>query len=129
MGFNMLSECLKNVFSWLEDDKVTLYSSILVNRTWCRTATPYLWKNPFKLVSHENVYKLICIYFKSMSSEIFIDDRCTIVIKSIILLTCGAHILSLMRKSIGQAKENFAQDGYQIAFLESLWIIVQDLTP
>ncbi|RGB28725.1 hypothetical protein C1646_767488 [Rhizophagus diaphanus] len=37
------------VFKVLKDDKKTLYSCLLTNRTWCRIAVPILWKNPWKL--------------------------------------------------------------------------------
>src|SRR5688572_16188446 len=30
----------------LQDDRKSLYSCLLVNRTWCETAVPILWKNP-----------------------------------------------------------------------------------
>ena len=30
----------------LENDKKSLYSCLLVNKTWCAMAAPILWKNP-----------------------------------------------------------------------------------
>src|SRR2546429_275810 len=30
----------------LQDDRNSLYSCLLVNRTWCKTTVPILWKNP-----------------------------------------------------------------------------------
>ncbi|PKY60688.1 hypothetical protein RhiirA4_484661 [Rhizophagus irregularis] len=67
------------IFKILKDDKRTLYSCLLTNRTWCRTAVPILWKNPWKLkdsgwkqmlnviISHlsnesRNILKNICIW-------------------------------------------------------------------
>ncbi|PKK59061.1 hypothetical protein RhiirC2_795374 [Rhizophagus irregularis] len=66
------------VFKVLKDDKKTLYSCLLTNRTWCRIAVPILWKNPWNLkdsgwkqmlnviISHlsnesRNILKNICI--------------------------------------------------------------------
>ncbi|PKY30751.1 hypothetical protein RhiirB3_447993 [Rhizophagus irregularis] len=37
------------VFKVMKDDKKTLYSCLLTNRTWCRIAVPILWKNPWNL--------------------------------------------------------------------------------
>src|SRR5438046_2368272 len=34
------------IFEELKNDKKSLYSCLLVNRTWCTTAVPILWKNP-----------------------------------------------------------------------------------
>ncbi|CAG8558930.1 10404_t:CDS:1 [Cetraspora pellucida] len=44
------SDCLYNVFSFLQNDKVALRASILVNRQWCEYAIKHLWKEPFRLV-------------------------------------------------------------------------------
>jgi hypothetical protein len=32
-------------FEELKDDKESLYSCLLVNRTWCEIAVPILWRN------------------------------------------------------------------------------------
>ncbi|RIB08411.1 hypothetical protein C2G38_2111197 [Gigaspora rosea] len=43
------SDCLSNIFSFLQEDKVALRASILVNRQWCEYAIKHLWKDPFRL--------------------------------------------------------------------------------
>ncbi|CAG8447042.1 4287_t:CDS:1 [Funneliformis caledonium] len=43
-----LLETLRPILEYLNNDKKTLYSCILVNRTWCRIAVPILWRAPFK---------------------------------------------------------------------------------
>ncbi|CAG8699240.1 8287_t:CDS:1, partial [Scutellospora calospora] len=43
-------DCLSNIFSFLQEDKVALRASILVNRQWCEYAIKHLWKEPFRLV-------------------------------------------------------------------------------
>jgi hypothetical protein len=40
-------ECLREIFENLE--KGSLYSCLLVNRSWCKIIAPILWKSPFKL--------------------------------------------------------------------------------
>ena len=36
------------IFVDLQYDRNTLYYCLLVNRTWCETIVPILWKNPWK---------------------------------------------------------------------------------
>ncbi|CAG8468814.1 11626_t:CDS:2 [Scutellospora calospora] len=42
-------ECLEEVFHLLQNDKTSLHSCLLVNRFWCSSAAPFLWRRPFKL--------------------------------------------------------------------------------
>ncbi|CAG8630444.1 21346_t:CDS:1 [Gigaspora margarita] len=42
-------ECLREVFEYL--DKGSLYSSLLVNRSWCKVVVPLLWRSPFRTVN------------------------------------------------------------------------------
>ncbi|GBB98508.1 hypothetical protein RclHR1_03250002 [Rhizophagus clarus] len=44
------SECHEIIMNPLKDDLITLYSCILVNRSFCRVFIPILWRNPFKFV-------------------------------------------------------------------------------
>ncbi|RIA95898.1 hypothetical protein C1645_872419 [Glomus cerebriforme] len=46
METNLPNECLLEIFKYL--DRKSLYSVLLVNRTWCRISVPILWRNPFK---------------------------------------------------------------------------------
>src|SRR5947199_2022213 len=39
------SDCLNNIFAYLEDDKVTLRSCLLVNHLWCEVSVEILWKS------------------------------------------------------------------------------------
>src|SRR2546429_5692588 len=32
----------------LKDDKKSIYSCLLIDRTWCKIAVQFLWKNPWK---------------------------------------------------------------------------------
>ncbi|GBB92398.1 hypothetical protein RclHR1_00200031 [Rhizophagus clarus] len=45
MPCQLLSDCLNEIFEYLEDDKITLHSCLLVNRHYCETAVRILWKN------------------------------------------------------------------------------------
>ncbi|GBC29950.2 hypothetical protein GLOIN_2v1784405 [Rhizophagus irregularis DAOM 181602=DAOM 197198] len=41
------ADCLNEIFDYLENDKITLYSCLLVNRLWCEIAVRILWKDVF----------------------------------------------------------------------------------
>ncbi|EXX77921.1 hypothetical protein RhiirA5_411120 [Rhizophagus irregularis] len=38
-------DCLNEIFEYLEKDKVSLYSCLLVNRLWCEVSVRILWRN------------------------------------------------------------------------------------
>ena len=38
------TDCLNEIFEYLEDDKVTLHSCLLVSRLWCKIIVKILWK-------------------------------------------------------------------------------------
>ena len=38
------ADCLNEIFEYLEDDKVTLRSCLLVNRLWCEVSVRILWR-------------------------------------------------------------------------------------
>src|ERR1043165_6462921 len=39
------TDCLNEIFEYLEEDKVTLHSCLLVNRLWCEVSVIILWRN------------------------------------------------------------------------------------
>jgi hypothetical protein len=39
------ADCLNEIFGYLEKDKVSLHSCLLVNRLWCEVSVRILWKN------------------------------------------------------------------------------------
>src|SRR3954453_9239315 len=41
----LLADCLNEIFEYLEEDKVTLYSCLLVNRLWCEVSVIILWRS------------------------------------------------------------------------------------
>jgi hypothetical protein len=44
------TDVLYLIFQELLDDKKTLYSCLLVDKTWCDTVVPILWTNPWKFL-------------------------------------------------------------------------------
>ena len=45
MACQLPTDCLNDIFEYLEDDKISLRSCLLVNRLWCEVAVRILWKN------------------------------------------------------------------------------------
>jgi hypothetical protein len=41
-------DCLNDIFEYLEDDKDTLHSCLLVNRLWCKVSVRIFWRNGWK---------------------------------------------------------------------------------
>src|SRR3989442_1722344 len=41
----LTADCLNEIFEYLEDDKITLYSCLLVNRFWCKISVRILWRS------------------------------------------------------------------------------------
>ncbi|KAF0507725.1 RNI-like protein [Gigaspora margarita] len=54
MAAYLPSDCLSNIFSYFDTDAKSLYSSLLVNRTWCLNVVPILWRRTFYLTSLSN---------------------------------------------------------------------------
>src|SRR6266496_3552802 len=41
----LTTDCLEEIFEYLEDDKATLYSCLLVNRLWCKISVRIFWRS------------------------------------------------------------------------------------
>jgi hypothetical protein len=55
-----LPELINEIIHYFKNDFSTLYSCILINRTWCRLTIPLLWENPFS--NPNKNYQFIEIY-------------------------------------------------------------------
>src|SRR6266498_1559665 len=69
MCFN--KDVLFLIFEELKNDKNSLYSCLLVNRTWCMIAIPILWKNPgqYYLITNDSKKKLFNVILLHLSEE------------------------------------------------------------
>ncbi|GBB98650.1 hypothetical protein RclHR1_03290008 [Rhizophagus clarus] len=45
MTCQLLADCLDEIFEYLEEDRLTLHSCLLVNRLWCKLTVRILWRN------------------------------------------------------------------------------------
>src|ERR1043165_6437247 len=91
MAYYLLYEILENIIHFLRDDTKTLYSCMLVRRSWCRSAVPILWSNPFKLVKSGNAGKLLKTYVKFLPCE-----PVSTCLRKRMLLKDGKNLLSLL---------------------------------
>src|SRR6266498_2694474 len=48
MACQLPVDCLNEIFEYLEEDKTTLHSCLLVNRLWCKISVRILWRNIWK---------------------------------------------------------------------------------
>src|ERR1044071_2386135 len=53
MSCQLPTDCLDKIFEYLEEDKVSLRSCLLVNRLWCQVAVRILWRNIWNFSRHE----------------------------------------------------------------------------
>ncbi|PKC13375.1 hypothetical protein RhiirA5_351704 [Rhizophagus irregularis] len=47
------TECMQQIFYYIQLQEEGIYSALLVNRYWCRNIIPLLWEHPFKRFSKE----------------------------------------------------------------------------
>ncbi|RIA91542.1 hypothetical protein C1645_116470 [Glomus cerebriforme] len=75
-----MEDCLRIIFTELEEDSASLYSCILVNRFWCRIAIPILWKNPFIYfvygkISRDKLCNVIIHLLPQSSKQLLFDNN------------------------------------------------------
>ncbi|PKC05834.1 hypothetical protein RhiirA5_501805 [Rhizophagus irregularis] len=68
MATKLPDECLLEIFKYI--DEQSLYSLLLVNRTWCRISISLLWKKPFKENQTNEHFKVILPLISYLDKEI-----------------------------------------------------------
>src|SRR5436305_12332061 len=53
----------------LQDDKKSLYSCLLVNKTWCEIIIPILWKDPWKYLNKGKEKLLLSVIISHLSED------------------------------------------------------------
>src|SRR5436305_203639 len=64
----LLADCLEEIFEYLENDKATLRSCLLVNHLWCEIAVRILWRNSLKY--NAKTYNTLIACLPNESKEI-----------------------------------------------------------
>lgn len=103
---NLIPDCLLEIFSYLKNDRKTLFSCIRVNRLWCRLAIPILWSSPFKYYSQKYTYKIINTYITCLN----IQDK--VILKNMGLKNCLINMKSLFYYP--RFLEGFSIDNYTL---------------
>ncbi|GBC10554.1 hypothetical protein RclHR1_09710005 [Rhizophagus clarus] len=62
-------DVIHQILKEFQNDNETLYSCLFVNKTWCETTIPILWKNPTRECAHINEYKLFNVILLHLSEE------------------------------------------------------------
>ena len=61
------SDVLYLIFKELQDDKKTFLSCLTVNKIWCETIIPILWRNPWKYLKGKKL--LLNVIISCLSDE------------------------------------------------------------
>ncbi|GBC08971.1 hypothetical protein RclHR1_08510007 [Rhizophagus clarus] len=63
MTFQIPIDCLNEIIEYLEEDRHTLYSCLLVNRLWCEISVRILWRNivykDIQSFEHDKLFELV----------------------------------------------------------------------
>src|SRR6266516_4824181 len=51
MACKLTTDCLDEIFEYLEKDRITLHSCLLVNRLWCESSVSILWRDIWSFIS------------------------------------------------------------------------------
>jgi hypothetical protein len=66
---NLNKDVIFLILKELQDRNNTLYSCLLVNKAWCKTTVPILWKNPFRCHLRNKAREIIINVILSYLSE------------------------------------------------------------
>src|SRR5947207_10467223 len=65
--FKLNRDVLYLIFKELQNDKKTLLSCLIVNKTWCETTIPILWRDPWKYLEGKKL--LLNVIISHLSDE------------------------------------------------------------
>ncbi|RIA84512.1 hypothetical protein C1645_413003 [Glomus cerebriforme] len=71
------------IFEELHNDKTSLHSLILVNRTWCEVAIPILWRDPWRRISgkERSLLEIVVSFLTEESRESMKSQGLNLLIK------------------------------------------------
>src|SRR6185437_17108313 len=68
------------IFEELQDDSKSLFSCLMVNRLWCVTVIPILWRNPWQYgINYSNksyLFAMIAFYLPNDIKEFLTGQGC-----------------------------------------------------
>ncbi|CAG8540410.1 15320_t:CDS:1 [Funneliformis mosseae] len=86
--------CLSNIFQHLEKDQRSLHSCVFVNKQWCMSAIPELWRNPFESPDQQQI-ALINTYIACLPHVIQQRLRITSTLTQPVTFNYPAYIRSI----------------------------------
>ncbi|CAG8433442.1 1781_t:CDS:1 [Diversispora eburnea] len=111
-------DCILEILNFLKDDKNSLVSCILSNRTWCQLTIPILWYKPFEhLLYREEGAKLIQTYVSLLA-----DSEKQQLTNSGIKIPITARPLF----NYAQYLREFDIDHFQMAVQDWHWMLIKD---
>ncbi|GBC00339.1 hypothetical protein RclHR1_03820004 [Rhizophagus clarus] len=69
---HLLADCLSEILKYLEDDRINLYSCLLVNRLWCEFSVRILWKSIWNY--NNKTYNTLISCLPNESKEILYEN-------------------------------------------------------
>src|ERR1043165_7625583 len=72
MSCSLPADCLNEIFEYLDDDKSTLHSCLLVNRFWCEISVRILWKDIWNLdsIARHEIFRTLFACLPNDSKEL-----------------------------------------------------------
>src|SRR2546430_617157 len=68
---NLNKDILLLIFEELQDDSKSLFSCLMVNRIWCETVIPVLWRNPWRYgIDYSNKSYLFAIFIYCLPNDV-----------------------------------------------------------
>ena len=90
---NLNKDILYILFEELQSDSKTLFSCLLVNKLWCETAIPILWRDPWcyeDKIDYQEKYYLYHIITSCLSNDI----KSSLISRGIHLFPISYQLLS-----------------------------------
>src|SRR5688572_16700596 len=76
--FKLNKDILFLIFEELQDDSKSLFSCLMVNKIWCETVIPVLWRNPWRYnINYFNksyLFKIFISYLPNDVKEFLINE-------------------------------------------------------
>ena len=110
------------LFENLQDDSKSLFSCLMVNRLWCETVIPILWRNPWcyniRYLKNSSLYYIITFYLTDDIKEFLIRQE--IQIPQISYQQLLFDYLSFCRSINIEAINNIIYSGSSLAYNQFL---------
>ncbi|RIA80118.1 hypothetical protein C1645_839266 [Glomus cerebriforme] len=124
-------DCLNKIFEYLEKDKATLHSCLLVNRLWCRVSVEILWKNIWEF-NNKNAPSLLNTLISCLPNEskVLLNDHGILTQKSSLFNYASFckvlsidKIIEMIYYNINPFNEKNSTDSFQAEYLKTKEIL------